>query len=168
MKTGTNKLYGRALQLLARKNHSRLELRRKLIRSNPSEPVEEILDLLEKKGFLNDKIFALERALLVRERRLWGDLRVSQDLRKFGIDARMIEQVLEQVNRKNGEAEYLQKVIKVWVSKSGKPMTPHPLKKLYDRCVRLGYAPQLVRQQLAPYFDHIDWSQEDENGRRNP
>ena len=167
MKAGENKLYARALRFLARKNHSRLELRRKLVRSHPSEPVEEILDLLEKKGVLNDKIFALERALLGRERRLWGDLRVSQDLKRFGIDARMIEQVLEQVNREKGEAESLQETIELWVSKSGEPQTPRPLKKLYNRCIRLGYSPPMVRQQLAPYFDHIDWSREDENSRRN-
>jgi SOS response regulatory protein OraA/RecX len=152
---------------LGRKNHSRLELRRKLVRSSPSEAVEKILDLLEEKGFLDDQIFALERALLGRERRLWGDLRVTQDLKRFGIDAKMIDQVLGQVNQRKGEAESLQEAIELWVNKSGKPRTPRPLKKLYDRCLRLGYPPQLVRQQLTAYFDQIDWSREDDNGLRN-
>jgi regulatory protein len=165
MNSGEKKLYGRALRFLARKNHSRLELRRKLVRSSPSEPVDKILDLLEEKGFLNDQVFALERALLVRERRLWGNFRVSQDLKSLGIDAKMIDQVLGQVNQKKGETESLQEAIELWVNRSGQPQTPRPLKKLYDRCIRLGYAPHLVRQQLAPYFDQIDWSREDENGR---
>lgn len=167
MKSGENRLYGRALRFLGRKNHSRLELRRKLVRSSPSEAVEKILDLLEEKGFLDDQIFALERALLGRERRLWGDLRVTQDLKRFGIDAKMIDQVLGQVNQRKGEAESLQEAIELWVNKSGKPRTPRPLKKLYDRCLRLGYPPQLVRQQLTAYFDQIDWSREDDNGLRN-
>jgi regulatory protein len=165
MNSGEKKLYGRALRFLARKNHSRLELRRKLVRSSASEPVDKILDLLEEKGFLNDQNFALERALLVRERRLWGNFRVSQDLKSFGIDAKMIDQVLGQVNQKKGETESLQEAIELWVNRSGQPQTPRPLKKLYDRCIRLGYAPHLVRQQLAHYFDQIDWSREDENGR---
>ena len=165
MKASEKKLYERAMRLLARRNHSRLELRRKLVRAQNSASVEEILALLEEKGFLDDSTFALERALLGRERRLWGDRRVSQDLKRFGIDARIIEQVLEQVNREKGEAEGLQRAIDLWVNKSGEPQTPRPLKKLYDYCVRLGYAPHMVRQQLGPYFDHVDWSRKDENGR---
>jgi regulatory protein len=165
METGEKKVYQRAMRLLARRNHSRLELHHKLVRTHPSELVEEILDRLEEKGFLNDENFALERALLGRERRLWGDLRVFQDLKNFGIDAKMIEQILEQVNRKKEEVESLQEAIDLWVNKSGEPQTPSPLKKLFDHCVRLGYAPHTVRQQLGPYFDHIDWSRKDENRR---
>ena len=165
MKAGEKKIYQRALRLLARRNHSRLELHRKLGRTHPSDFVEEILDLLEEKGFLNDRTFALERAQFGRKRRLWGDLRVSQDLKKFGIDARMIEQVLKQVNQETGEAESLQEAIDLWVNKSGEPNTLPPLKKLHDRCIRLGYAPHMVRQQLGPYFDNLEWSRKDEHGR---
>ncbi len=165
MKSETNKIYQRSLRLLGRRNHSRLELGRKLERTHPSDLVEEILDRLEEKGFLNDRTFALERARLGRKRRLWGDLRVSQDLKKLGIDARMIEQVLEQVNQETGEVESLQEAIDRWVNKSGEPDTLPPLKKLHDRCIRLGYAPHMVREQLGPYFDHLNWSQKNENGR---
>ena len=165
MKASEKKLYERALRLLARRNHSRLELRRKLAQNRRADGIEEILDCLEEKGFLNDETFALERALLGRERRLWGDLRVSQDLKRFGIDARMIEQILEQVNEGKGESESLQEAVDLWVNRSGEPQTPPALKKLYDRCVRLGYAPHRVREQLGPYFEQIDWSRKDENGR---
>ena len=165
MKASEKKLYQRALRLLGRRNHSRLELRRKLTRGHRADNIEEILDRLAEKGFLNDETFALERALLGRQRRLWGDLRVSQDLKRFGIDAKMIERILEQVNQEKGESESLQEAIDLWVNGSGEPRTPPSLKKLYDRCVRLGYAPHRVREQLGPYFDQIDWSRKDENGR---
>ena len=165
MKASEKKLYQRALRLLGRRNHSRLELRRKLTRGHGADGIEEILDRLAEKGFLNDETFALERAFLGRQRRLWGDVRVSQDLKRFGIDAKMIEQILEQVNQEKGESESLQEAIDLWVNRSGEPRTPPSLKKLYDRCVRLGYAPHRVREQLGPYFDQIDWSRKDENGR---
>ncbi|MEE8348707.1 MAG: regulatory protein RecX [Acidobacteriota bacterium] len=165
MKTVEKKIYQRALGFLARRNHSRRELHQKLVRSHQSDLVEEILDQLEERGFLNDATFALERALLGRKRRLWGDHRVSQDLKRLGIDAKMIDEVLEQINQEKGEVEGLQEAIDLWVNRSGEPKTHPPLKKLYDHCIRLGYAPDRVRTQLGPYFDDVDWSRKDENGR---
>ncbi len=165
MNTGEKKAYQRAMGFLARRNHSRFELHHKLVRTHQSDLVEEILNQLEERGFLNDKTFALERALLGRKRRLWGNHRVSQDLKRTGIDAKMIDEVLEQVNREKGEEESLQEAIELWVNRSGEPQSHPLLKKLYDHCIRLGYAPHRVRTQLGPYFDDIDWSRKDENGR---
>lgn len=149
--------YKRALRLLARRDHSRSELRRKLLRNRSSEGIDEVLDRLGEQGFLDDEAFAFERALFRRQHRLWGDIRLSQDLKRLGIDARMIRRVLEQVNGKKAETETLQEAIERWVGKSGKPETPTLLKKLYDHCVRLGYVSHMVRQQLEPYFEQIDW-----------
>ncbi|MDA2933286.1 recombination regulator RecX [Acidobacteria bacterium AH-259-D05] len=151
-------LYKHALRLLGRRDHSRLELRRKLVRSPSSQDVDEVLDGLQEKGFLNDEAFALERAWLGRRHRRWGDVRLSEDLKRLGIDARMIQRVLERVNQEKGEAQTLQEVIGLWVNKSGRPETLSPLKKLYEHCIRLGYPPYIVRQQLEPYFEQVDWS----------
>ncbi|MEE2822672.1 MAG: regulatory protein RecX [Acidobacteriota bacterium] len=164
MKAGIKTLYSRALRLLARRSHSRFELRYKLKRKHPSTQVEELLDHLEETGLIDDESFALERALFRRQRRHWGNLRVSQDLKRAGIDARIIDRVLEQVNQKRGEVDSLQEAITLWVNKSGEPKFSSSLKKLYNYCVRLGYASHMIRHQLEPYFEHISWSQEDENG----
>jgi len=153
----TSLLYGRALRLLGRRDHTRFALRVKLLRKGPSQAVEEVLNRLEEEGLLNDQAVALQRALNRRQRGLWGDRRIVQDLKRLGIDARMIPGVLEQVNREKKEEQSLQEAIEMWVGRSGKPQAAPQLKKLFDRCVRLGYVPDLVRKQLAPYFQKINW-----------
>jgi regulatory protein len=153
----TSTLYTRALGLLARRNHTRFQLRRKLLARGTSQATEEVLDRLEKVGLINDQACALQRALDRRQRGLWGDQRITQDLKRIGIDARMIPGVLEKVNNKKKEADSLREAVQLWVGKAGTPEVAPQLKKLYDHCVRLGYAPAHVRGQLEPYFQQVEW-----------
>jgi len=149
--------YKRALGFLSRRDHSRQELRRKLSRHGSSAEVEEVLDQLEEKGFLNDEAFALSRALVLRSRRHWGNARITQDLRRLGIDARIIPPLLERVGNECGERESLDKAVASWIAKSGSPSTTGLLKRLYDHCIRLGYSPSLVRTNLECHFDEVGW-----------
>ncbi len=145
------------MRLLARRDHTRFALRGKLLVKGPSQAVEEVLNRLQEEGLLDDQAVALRRALSRRQRGLWGDRRIVQDLKRLGIDARMIPGILEQVNGAKKEEQSLQEAIQIWVGKSGRPQTAPQLKKLFDHCVRLGYLSALVREQLGPYFQKIDW-----------
>lgn len=164
-----SKLYDRALRLLALRSHSRDELRRKLLQGRAAAPegVEEILNQLERQGYLNDEAFAYERALQQR-RRSWGLRRIRQDLRNRGIEEEIIFPTLQRVGTEIEETETLQQVIRGWVERSGAPKTVPQLKKLYNRCLRLGYSPGPIRHYLAPYFEKIDWgyTQEPKNRRK--
>ncbi len=157
MEPETSALYTRALRLLARRNHTRYQLRRKLLAHGTSQAAEEVLDRLEKVGLINDQACALQRALDRRQRGLWGDQRITQDLKRLGIDARMIPSVLVKVNNEKKEADSLREAVQLWVGKAGTPEVASQLKKLYDHCVRLGYAPAHVRGQLEPYFQQVEW-----------
>ncbi len=157
MEPETSHLYARALRLLARRAHTRFELRRKLLIRSPVQSAEEVLDRLEKEGLINDQACALQRALDRRQRGLWGDRRIAQDLKRLGIDVRMIPGVLEQVNNEKKEADSLREAVQLWLGKAGTPEVAPELKKLYDHCVRLGYAPAQVRGQLEPYFQQVEW-----------
>ena len=159
MEPATTHLYTRALGLLARRNHTRFELRRKLLTRGTSQAAEEVLDRLEEQGLINDQACALQRAMDRRQRGLWGDRRITQDLKRLGIDARMIPDVLEQVNNEKEEADSLREAVQSWVGKAGTPGVAPQLKKLYDHCVRLGYAPEQVRGQLEPYFQQVEWKE---------
>ena len=82
-------LLSRAVGLLARREHSRLELRRKLQRSlGPDETIDDVdrvLDRLQQQDLLSDRRFA---AALVRQRSpRYGDLRLAHDLRDRGVGA---------------------------------------------------------------------------------
>ena len=152
-----NKLYTHALRLLTKRDHSRFQLQNKLLRKATTKSVHQVLDRLENNGFLNDQAFALSRAQQKRRRKLWGDLRIIKDLKGLGIDAKIIQSVLTEVENKKGQIDSLKKVIQKWTEQSGPPTTISQLKKLYDRCFRLGYEGNLLREQLDHYFENLEW-----------
>ncbi len=80
-------LMSRAVGLLARREHSRVELARKLNRHlGPDETaadIDRVLDRLQEQDLLSDQRFA---ASLVRQRSTrYGDLRLTRDLRERGV-----------------------------------------------------------------------------------
>src|SRR5829696_5958847 len=77
----------RAIALLARRDHSRAELSRKLMRyamdaDNPAE-IARVLDDLNRKGLLSDQRFAAGFARIRAQR--FGDARIRHDLRRVGV-----------------------------------------------------------------------------------
>jgi regulatory protein len=90
----------RAVGLLARREHSRLELRRKLQRhleeGDDVGEIERVLDKLQEQKLLSDARFA---AALVRQRSpRYGDLRLTRDLRDRGVAATDADAAMAQVD----------------------------------------------------------------------
>lgn len=108
-------LKSRALRLLARREHSRAELRRKL-----SPHVEEgfdldaLLDDFTRRGWLSDERF-IEQTVRAKSRK-FGPLKLAHHLREKGIGEEGIADALAQ--SKAGEAEALEAV---WRSRFGSP-----------------------------------------------
>ena len=80
----------RALRLLARREHSRAELARKL-RPNvaPEDDLEALLDDLSKRKQLSDELYADSRANTLS--RKFGSARIVQELRAKGLDKGLAE-----------------------------------------------------------------------------
>ena len=84
-------LRARALRLLARREHSRAELGRKLApRAESPEALCALLDALEQKKQLSDERYASERARVLA--RKFGAARIRLDLKSKGIDGALAEQ----------------------------------------------------------------------------
>ena len=78
-------LHARAMRLLARREHSRVELRRKLATiAVEGEDVDGIIEQLAQRGWLSDARYA-EQAVRAKARR-FGPLKVAHELRSKGID----------------------------------------------------------------------------------
>jgi regulatory protein len=85
-------LRARALRLLARREHSRTELGRKLAaRAESPEALQALLDALEQKNQLSNERFAAERARVLS--RKFGAARIRQDLKAKGIDPELVGRV---------------------------------------------------------------------------
>jgi len=85
-------LRARALRLLARREHTRQELERKLSpHAGSSEELKGLLAGLKQKNQLSEERFAEERAR--RLSRKYGAARIRQDLKAKGVSEELIERV---------------------------------------------------------------------------
>jgi len=85
-------LRARALRLLARREHSRAELARKLApHAESDDALQQVLEKLVEKKQLSDERFAAERARWLS--RKYGAARIRQDLRQRGLDRQLIDGV---------------------------------------------------------------------------
>ena len=107
-------LRAKALAFLARREHSRGELARKLTSHAPcSAAVEAVLDDLAEQGLLSDRRYA-EQYTEVRSRK-YGSLKVEHELRAKGVDDEIIAAALA-----SAKASEYQTALGVWEKKYAK------------------------------------------------
>ena len=81
--------------MLARREHTRAEMRRKLSpHSESPEQVEQLLDALVARGWLSEARFAESRANALA--RKFGSLKIEHDLSSRGVSAEVVEHAVEQ------------------------------------------------------------------------
>jgi regulatory protein len=108
-------LKARALGLLARREHSREELRRKLSpRVEEGDDLEALLDELARKGWLSEARF-VEQTVRAKSRK-FGPLKIAQHLREKGIGDEAIADAIAAAE--TGQDETL---AAVWRSRFGQP-----------------------------------------------
>lgn len=85
----------KALDLLARREHSRAELRNKLLHRfrNEEQSIDSVLDKLENENLLSDQRFT-EMYIRGRVAKSIGPIRIISELRQKGVDASLAELVL--------------------------------------------------------------------------
>jgi regulatory protein len=107
----------RAIAALARREHSRAELQRKLLRyvgEDGAAELERVLDELQAKGLLSETRFA---AMLARTRgQRFGAARIRQELREHELGAELVRPTLDAL-----AATEEQRARAVWRKKFGRP-----------------------------------------------
>ena len=84
-----NELRQRAIKLLARREHSRAELARKLAALGSHEEIDAVLAELSQSGLLSDARYA--EAYVRANAARFGSARLRQSMRQKGIDGELIE-----------------------------------------------------------------------------
>jgi regulatory protein len=106
-------LRARALAMLARREHTRAEMTRKLSPHCESpEQVEQLLDALVARGWLSEVRFAESRANALA--RKFGSRKIEHDLDSRGVSAEVVEQTLERLR-----LQELENCRAVWQRKFG-------------------------------------------------
>jgi regulatory protein len=89
-------LMGRALRYLSRREHSRQELRKKLLPYAESDiELDELMTKLEAQSWLSDERFA--ESLVRRKSERYGSLKIVEELKQQGIEADSLFEIKERL-----------------------------------------------------------------------
>lgn len=147
----TLSLKGKALRALAARDHSRVELERKLASSEevPGE-LAKVLDDLAAKGFLDDQRAA--DSLAHRRGQKLGTARVVQEMRSRGIELEAIESAAEQL-----KATELERAREVWRKKFGEPAQDAVARGKQMRfLISRGFSSEIIRRVIAGADDNFN------------
>ncbi|MBT3887779.1 MAG: recombination regulator RecX [Nitrosomonadaceae bacterium] len=138
-------LRGRALGYLARREHSRLELEKKLTPyASTVEELSSMLDLLECDGFLSAERM-VEQIVHIRRNR-FGSRRIVYELQQKGIDEELISAVLPRLKETELEAART-----VWRKKFGTaPVSATERVKQIRFLMGRGFGTETITQVLDP------------------
>jgi len=133
----------RALRLLARREHSRFELARKLEQAGFSDgDIAPLLDAFEAKNWLSDQRFAASYVADHRARS--GSVKLAYELRLRGVADAIIEAVLSE----NRDSE-LGRARAVWNKKFGSAPTEAAEKARQIRFMQSrGFTPEVIRRAI--------------------
>lgn len=136
-------LKARAVDFLSRREHSRVELKRKLQRhADPESDVDSLLDELERDNWLSDERFA--QSLVNRRAHKFGTRRVLQELRQNGVSDHDLAAVVEQLK----DTEY-DRALEVWERKFGSaPEDQKAYAKQYRFMASRGFESGMLRRIL--------------------
>lgn len=112
---GKTSLETRALQYLAKREYSRHELEQKLsVHEHSRQQVSDLLDQLERDGYLSTERFA-EQTARIRRSRL-GSQRIVRELKAKGVDEHIIADILPVLKDNDLETAW-----RIWQKKFGAP-----------------------------------------------
>jgi regulatory protein len=137
-------LKGRALRALAARDHSRVELERKLasFEEAPGE-LAKVLDDLQAKGFLDEQRAA--DSLAHRRGQKLGTARVVQEMRSRGIEADAIDNATQHL-----KATELERAREVWRKKFGTPaQEANERAKQMRFLITRGFSSEIVRRVVT-------------------
>ena len=143
-------LKGRALKLLAAREHSRAELERKL-KPHEEEPgsLQTALDELQAKDFINEQR-VLESVIHRRAGKL-GGARLKQELQAKGLDASAVSQALADL----APLEF-ERAREVWRKKFANPASGHEERAKHARfLIARGFSSEVVRRVVNLQHDEL-------------
>ena len=140
----TLSLKGRALRLLAQREHSRLELERKLATHvAEGEDLAAVLDELESKDFINPERVA--QSVAYRRGSKLGTARVVQEMRSKGLDDDTVRAATQQLR-----ATEWQRAHAIWRQRFGAPgETPQEKLKQMRFLASRGFLGDVVRKVVG-------------------
>ena len=141
----------KAYRLLSLRPHSEKELRKKLREKGfPAAVISETLDALRKLNYLDDESFARRWATSLAANKLWGNKKIIFSLREKGIDAALIERVLQAARQDISEEEAIETLIrKKTAGKKADFMDNKEKRRIFQSLLGRGFPAGLILRKLG-------------------
>ncbi len=141
-------LYHKAIRILSGREHSTNELRYKLLAKETDEDlVEQVIDLLKKQKYLNDRRY-VESYCMSRINRGYGSAKIRYELKQKGIKGSMLDDVLAEID----EDLWQQAIIKQISRKVADAALSFPDKmKLFRSLANRGFEQQQIQNAWEDY-----------------
>ena len=132
----------RALQMLARRDHSRADLQQKLVgHAESAEQLEQVLDVLEAEHLLSDHRYASQRVVARANR--YGNARLRQELKQHGVADDDIEAALPEAGDEGERCRH------IWAKKFGRlPISAEERAKQIRFLQYRGFSSEAIRRTL--------------------
>lgn len=146
------------MKLLGRRDHARKELFTKAIRKDyPKEVINNVLDELQDKGYLNEAGFAEKFAADKSRLNKWGPAKIKAHLYKKGIDKSVAEKSIDKAFAdKDLKQTFLNLVLKRKRRFLREEDPYKRKKKVFDHLARKGYRPSSIYEYLDELMKAID------------
>ena len=141
-------LKARALRYLSQREHSRLELSRKLSRyAEDTDDVDALLDLLEKNNWLSQERFS--ESLIHRRAARFGNARIMAELQSHGVQGDALNELKEGL----AESETA-RCCEIWERKFGEVATdPEQRNKQMRFLLQRGFSQRAIRTAMKGTVD---------------
>ena len=153
-KLTTEEAKEKALNLLEYRAHSRKELFDKLKMFTDIETANEVLDMMEDGGLLDDEAYAFQYAHDLMEMKLLGPVRLKMELSRKGIDEDIAEKAIWAAEEEIGTAEErLERLIEIRYKNllaDEKNRT-----KTINSLFRLGYGYDMIKEAIYNVKEEI-------------
>lgn len=144
----------KALNLLEYRAHSRRELFDKLKRFADVNTVNEVLDMLEEGGLIDDRAYAFQYAHDLTEMKLLGPQRLKMELSRKGIDDDTAEEAIFAAEQEMGSAEErLDRII--GLKYKNLLFDEKNCKKVINSLFRLGYGYDMIKEAIYKVKEEI-------------
>lgn len=153
-KLTTEQTKEKALNLLEYRAHSRRELFDKLKRFANIDTVNEVLDMLEEGGLIDDRAYAFQYAHDLMEMKLLGPQRLKMELSRKGIDDDTAEEAIFAAEEEIGTAEErLERIIELRYKNL---LTDEKnCKKIINSLFRLGFGYDMIKEAIYKVKEDI-------------
>lgn len=155
-KITVRKAFNKALDLLSRRDHGKIELSKKLRRTFDEEITNKAVERMSELGYIDDQKFASCLITYLLEVKKFSLSRVKQELRMRGIDRELISDLLSEV-----ETDPVAQVFSLLDTKYRRQLIDEKGKKrTVSALQRLGYSYSDIRSAFYRFDSEIDTYEE--------